>query len=66
MLAPGRSRAFNAFFLAMAHWRLGEKDKGRGWYDRAAQWVDKNKPADEELRRLRAEAAELLGLNEEG
>jgi serine/threonine protein kinase/Flp pilus assembly protein TadD len=51
-------------FLAMAHWRLGEKDKAREWYDRAAQWMDKNKPKDDELRPFRTEAAELLGLKE--
>jgi serine/threonine protein kinase/tetratricopeptide (TPR) repeat protein len=52
------------FFLAMAHWKLGEKDKAREWYDRAVQWMDKHQPKNEELRRFRAEAAELLGLNE--
>jgi tetratricopeptide (TPR) repeat protein len=55
---------FDWFFLAMAHWRLGEKGKARAWYDRAALWMDKNQPKDEELRRFRAEAAELLELKE--
>ncbi len=48
------------FFLAMAHWQLGEKEKARRWFDRAAQWMDKNEPKDEGLRRFRAEATELL------
>jgi tetratricopeptide (TPR) repeat protein len=48
------------FFLAMAHWQLGEKDQAREWYDKAVQWMDKNKPEDDELRRFRAEAAEML------
>jgi len=48
------------FFLAMAHWQLGEKDKAREWYDRAVQWMDKNRPTDEELRRFRAETEELM------
>jgi tetratricopeptide (TPR) repeat protein len=52
------------FFLAMAHWQLGEKDKARQWYDRAVEWMGKNQPTNEELRRFRAEAAELLGLPE--
>ena len=56
--------SFDWFFLAMAHWQLGEKDKAREWYDRAVQWMDKNQPKNEELRRFRAEAAELLGLKE--
>jgi serine/threonine-protein kinase len=52
------------FFLAMAHWQLGEKEKAREWYERAVQWMDRNQPKNEVLRRFRAEAAELLGLNE--
>ena len=48
----------------MANWQLGEKDKARAWYDRAVQWMDKNEPKNEELRRFRTEAAELLGVNE--
>ena len=56
--------SFDWFFLAMAHWQLGEKDKAREWYDRAVQWMDKNQPKNEELRRFRAEAAELLELKE--
>jgi tetratricopeptide (TPR) repeat protein len=56
--------SFDWFFLAMAHRQLGEQDKARQWYDRAVQWMDKNRPTNEELRRFRAEAAELLGLNE--
>jgi serine/threonine protein kinase/Flp pilus assembly protein TadD len=55
--------SFDWFFLAMAHWQLGEKDKARAWDDKAVQWMDKNQPKNEELRRFRAEAAELLGLN---
>jgi len=53
------------FFLAMAHWRLGDKDQSRMWYEKAFEWMEKNKPHDEELRRFRAEAAELLGIREQ-
>jgi serine/threonine protein kinase/Flp pilus assembly protein TadD len=52
------------FFLAMAHWRLGEKDKARQWYEKAVQWMEKNNPQDDELRRFRAEAEELLKMND--
>ena len=38
--------AFDWFFLAMAHWQLGEKDKAREWYDQAVQWMDKNQPTE--------------------
>jgi tetratricopeptide (TPR) repeat protein len=48
------------FFLAMAHWQLGDKDQARRWYDRAVEWMEKNRPQDEELRRFRAEAEEVL------
>jgi serine/threonine protein kinase/Flp pilus assembly protein TadD len=45
-LSPGRYSAINAFFLAMAHWQLGEKDKARDWYDKAVDWMEKNQPQD--------------------
>jgi tetratricopeptide (TPR) repeat protein len=54
------------FFLAMAHWMLGEKDKARQWYENAVQWMEKNNPQDDELRRFRAEAGELLGIENPG
>src|SRR5262249_42285362 len=54
--------SFDWFFLAMAHWKLGDKDKARDWHDRAVRWMDRNQPKNEELLRFRAEAAELLGL----
>jgi WD40 repeat protein/serine/threonine protein kinase len=50
------------FFLSMAHWRLNNKKVARKWYDFAAQWMDKNQPQSQDLRRFRAEAAELLGI----
>jgi serine/threonine protein kinase/tetratricopeptide (TPR) repeat protein len=53
------------FFLAMAHWKLGEKEKARTWFDRAVQWMDKNQPRNEELSRFRKEAADLLGISEQ-
>src|SRR5262249_55078260 len=48
------------FFLAMAHWQLDAKDKARKWYDKAVEWMDKNAKDNEELRRFRSEAEELL------
>ena len=44
--------AYDWFFLAMAHWQLGEKGKAREWYNRAVQWMDKSQPSNEELRRF--------------
>ncbi len=54
----------NWFFLAMAHWRLGDKSAARSWYDKAVRWTDKNRPKDEELSRFRGEAAALLEVTE--
>jgi serine/threonine-protein kinase len=48
------------FFLAMAHWRLGDRDKARTWFDRAVQWMDRQMPYDDELRRFRAETEAML------
>jgi serine/threonine protein kinase/Flp pilus assembly protein TadD len=48
------------FFLAMAYWRLGDKQQARAWYDRAVRWMDEHQPRDEKLRRCRAEAAAVL------
>jgi Tfp pilus assembly protein PilF len=48
------------FFLAMAHCRLGDRDKAQTWFNRAVQWMEKHGPQDDELRRFRAEAEALL------
>jgi WD40 repeat protein len=50
------------FFLAMAHWQLGEKDKASQRYHEATAWMEKEAPLDEHLRRFQAEAAELMGI----
>ncbi len=61
-LLGGKELSFNAFFLAMAHWQQGNHVEARNCYDQAVEWMEKNKPQDEELRRFRTEAAELLKL----
>ena len=48
---PGGDSA-NWFFLAMAQRQLGDAKKARHYYDQAVQWMDKNKPRDEELHRF--------------
>jgi hypothetical protein len=55
--------ANEGFFLAMAHWQLGEKDKAREWFARSVKWMEKGME-DGELKRFRAEAAALLGIEE--
>jgi serine/threonine protein kinase/tetratricopeptide (TPR) repeat protein len=53
--------AASAYFLAMAHWHLGEKDQARQWYAKAVRWRKPNKEMTE-LKRYHAEAAKLLGV----
>jgi WD40 repeat protein/Tfp pilus assembly protein PilF len=53
--------SFDWFFLATAHWQLGNKDEARKWYDRAVAWMEKSQHVNEELRRFRAQAAQLIG-----
>ena len=48
------------FFLAMAHWRLGDRDKARNFFDRSVKWMARRKSNDDELRRIRAEAQAML------
>jgi hypothetical protein len=55
--------SFDWFFLAMAHEKLGDKEKARQWYDRATRWMDKNQFTNEELASFRAEAAQVLGVD---
>src|SRR5262249_4809481 len=58
---PKGGSSFQWFPLAMAHAQLGEKDRAREWYARAVDWMDRNQPANAELRGYRAEASRLLG-----
>jgi len=52
--------AFDWFFFAMAHWQLKHAEEARRWYDKGAAWMEKNKPADDELLRFRDEAEGLI------
>ena len=61
-----RDNSVRQLFLAMAHWQLGDKGPARRFYNQAVEWLEKNQPPDpEELRRFRAEAAALLGIQEQ-
>jgi serine/threonine protein kinase/Tfp pilus assembly protein PilF len=63
-LAPGKYAAWNAFFLAMARWQLGEKDQAGDDYKQAVQWMQKNQPKNQELSRFRTETEQLLGITD--
>jgi len=53
--------ASNRFFLAMALWQQGAKDRSRSIFDQAVAWTRKNDPKDANLLLFWREAAELLG-----
>ena len=59
--------AHNWLFIAMAHWKLDNKDEAKKWYDKALTWKKENPDelkADPELQSFFAEAAELMGDND--
>jgi serine/threonine protein kinase/Flp pilus assembly protein TadD len=66
MAVSAEGYAIDCLFLAMAHWKLEHQEEARPWYDRAAAWMEKNDSQNEELRRFRAEAEELLGIKPNG
>ena len=55
---------FNATFIAMAQWQLGNREEAQRQYDLAVNWMRENELVDEELYRFCREAAELLGRSE--
>src|SRR5262249_39401002 len=56
--------SWDGFFLAMARWKSGDHTEARRSFDEAVRWMAKNKPNDD-LRRFRAEAAELLEIRDQ-
>lgn len=71
------SPAYTWYFLAMAHWKQGHKEEARNWHQKAAEWTDRVLREAEQakgaalawnrrltLNLLRAEAEELLGVDE--
>ncbi|MFO0892488.1 MAG: tetratricopeptide repeat protein [Isosphaeraceae bacterium] len=54
------TNATEAFFLAMAHWQLGEKEKAREWYGKAVAWMEIRDRDNPEMKRFRAEANALM------
>jgi tetratricopeptide (TPR) repeat protein len=61
---PWCNGSVTLFFLAMAHWRLGEKVQARRYFDEAVNRLENHELRTLEARRLRAEAEKLLGVKE--
>jgi hypothetical protein len=57
-------QAFDWYYLAMAHWQLDEKEEARRWFEKAEQWTREHVKDDEELGKLREQAAAILALKE--
>ncbi len=51
----------NWFFLAMAYWQQGDKDRSRSFFEQAVSWTKENHPANSDLPAIWREAAGLLG-----
>ena len=58
--------AYDWFVMAMLQRQRNDKAKAREWFDKAVAWADKHKSMNEELRRLRLEAEDLLGIKKKG
>jgi serine/threonine protein kinase/WD40 repeat protein/tetratricopeptide (TPR) repeat protein len=54
--------SYDWFFLAMAHWKRGDKESAQAWYARAVVWMTRQAAQNQELLRFRTEAADLLGV----
>lgn len=59
------NNSYNTFFLAMAHWQLGNEDSAREYFDQAvddSKWTEAERL---ELTRFREQAERLMGLGED-
>ena len=55
--------SYDGFFLAMAHWRLGEELKALAYFDRSVHSMKRQAQSPAELVQFRAEAEALLDLS---
>jgi serine/threonine protein kinase/tetratricopeptide (TPR) repeat protein len=61
MALGGGGNSHEWFFLAMAHWKLGNSVESRHWYEKGLRWVVGNRSKETlQLGRLRREAEGLL------
>lgn len=62
--SPALGYAGSKFLLAMACWQAGKQEEARKWYAQGMQQLDPRLADNSPERRLQAEAASLLGVNE--
>jgi serine/threonine protein kinase/predicted Zn-dependent protease len=60
-----RGNSFDFYYLAMVQHQLGDRQGSRKSYQEAVEWMSRHRPWDEELSRLRMEAAALLGIEDQ-
>jgi serine/threonine protein kinase/WD40 repeat protein len=68
-MSKGEAAAFDLFFLAMCHAKLGASEKARDCYDQAIRWVKEHPSLPqphwaEELKRFQTEAEAVLAAKE--
>jgi tetratricopeptide (TPR) repeat protein len=68
--SQGAAAAFDLFFLAMAHARLGDSGHAKNCFDQAIKWVQEHQSDfmpgwPEELTQFQAEAESVLGVQNE-
>jgi WD40 repeat protein/tetratricopeptide (TPR) repeat protein len=51
---------YGRLFLALAHDKLGHPEQAQKYFRQAVEWMDRNRPENEELLRFRAEAETTL------
>ncbi len=59
-LDPGNYFAFNGFFIAMSHQKLGDQMAAKSWFERSVEWMNQGRAADPELIRFHREASNVL------
>ena len=52
----GEANAFDWLLLSMIRYQQGRTDEARQWHKKADDWIAENKPKDQDLLRLAAEA----------
>jgi hypothetical protein len=56
-----QGKAYDWFYIAMAHHHLNHADEARTWYERAVASMEEERLLDEDMNDLRFRVAELIG-----